>query len=109
MDFDKYQKIASSTAIYPKSEHALWYPALGLAGESGEVADKIKKVMRDHNGVLTEKAKHELVKELGDVLWYLSMLALEMKINLNEVAEKNIIKISSRKKRGVLKGEGDNR
>ena len=109
MNFNDYQKVAKTTAIYPKSEHALWYPALGLAGEAGEVADKVKKVMRDHGGILTEEARKELVKELGDVLWYMAMLALEMDVELDEVAEKNITKITSRKSRGVLRGEGDNR
>ena len=109
MDFNGYQKKAKTTAIYPKDGNPLWYPALGLAGEAGEVADKVKKVMRDHAGVVTDENRKELVNELGDVLWYMAMMAFELGVDLNDVAETNIRKITSRKQRGVIHGKGDDR
>jgi NTP pyrophosphatase (non-canonical NTP hydrolase) len=109
MNFNDYQKKAKTTAIYPKQEHALWYPALGLTGEAGEVADKVKKIMRDHNGIINNRHRIELTKEMGDVLWYLAMLSYELGVDLDDVACENIKKITSRKKRGVLHGDGDNR
>jgi NTP pyrophosphatase (non-canonical NTP hydrolase) len=109
MEFDDYQKKAKTTAVYPKKDNPLWYPALGLAGEAGEVADKVKKIMRDHGGKVSDVKRQELVKELGDVLWYMAMLAAELGVKLDLVASENIRKITSRKVRGVLHGEGDNR
>ena len=85
------------------------YPALGLVGEAGEVADKLKKVIRDNGGVLTDPVRDAVAKELGDVLWYVSVLAYEMDYDLNEIAQINIDKLNSRKERGVLSGSGDNR
>lgn len=109
MNFSDYQKSVKKTAIYPNQGENLLYAALGLAGEVGEVADKIKKVIRDHQGILTDAHRTELVKELGDVLWYLSSVASELDVSLDEVAETNIKKVTDRKKRGTLHGEGDNR
>ena len=109
MKFSEYQKLIKKTAIYPNQGSNLAYPALGLTGEAGEVADKVKKLIRDHNGSITPKLKHEMVKELGDVLWYLTALALELQVNLEDVAKSNIKKLSDRKSRGVLQGDGDNR
>jgi NTP pyrophosphatase (non-canonical NTP hydrolase) len=109
MEFNDYQKKAKTTAIYPKRENPLWYPALGLAGEAGEVADKVKKVMRDHKGKVTETDRRLIVKEMGDVLWYMAMLSVEIGIDLDEIAQTNITKIMSRKRRGKIKGSGDNR
>ncbi len=109
MQFNEYQRKAKTTAIYPKDENPLWYPALGLAGEAGEVADKVKKIMRDRNGAATDEDREAIVKELGDVLWYMAMLALELNVDLNRVAEENIEKIMSRKERGVIHGAGDER
>lgn len=109
MDFDEYQKKVRETAIYPHQGENLSYPALGLNGEAGEVADKIKKIIRDDNGVLTPTRREDMIKELGDVLWYLAAIAWELKVDLSEVAKKNIEKLRDRKKRGVLTGEGDNR
>jgi NTP pyrophosphatase (non-canonical NTP hydrolase) len=85
------------------------YPALGLAGEAGEVADKIKKLYRDHAGVATYEFREQLKKELGDVLWYLDDLASDFGFTLKDVARENIVKLKSRKERGVLGGSGDNR
>lgn len=109
MDFKEYQKKSRKTAIYPNAGKNFVYPVLGLTGESGEVADKIKKVIRDKSGIINRETKEELKKELGDVLWYLSQLASELKIPLSDVAEKNIEKIYDRMKRGKLGGNGDNR
>ena len=109
MDFKEYQKKSRKTAIYPNAGKNFVYPVLGLTGESGEVADKIKKVIRDKSGIINRETKEELKKELGDVLWYLSQLASELKIPLSDVAEKNIEKIYDRMTRGKLGGNGDNR
>lgn len=96
-------------AIYPAQGDNYSYPALGLVGESGEVAEKIKKIIRDQDGVLTDENRIEIAKELGDVLWYIAILADEMGVTLDKVAEGNLEKLNSRKKRGVLSGSGDNR
>lgn len=109
MDFKEYQKKSRKTAIYPQAGKNYIYPTLGLAGESGEVAEKIKKVIRDKKGKIDKETCTEIEKELGDVLWYISQLASELKIDLNNVAEKNIEKLYSRMNRGKLKGNGDNR
>tara|TARA_R100001377_G_scaffold32694_1_gene17820 strand:- start:1668 stop:2012 length:345 start_codon:yes stop_codon:yes gene_type:complete len=107
--FDLYQDVAESTAIYPDKGDNLYYPALGLAGEAGEVCEKIKKIMRDQNGHLTEENAQELSKELGDVLWYVSAIATEINMSLSCIAEENMAKLQDRLDRGVLKGSGDNR
>lgn len=110
MNFSEYQKKSRETAMYRDKDNNYIYPTLGLVGESGEVAEKIKKVYRgDTGGVMTDQVKQELAKELGDVLWYLANLATELKLDLDEIAEKNIEKLYSRKDRGVLSGDGDNR
>ena len=109
MNFTEYQNLALSTAIYPMMYKKV-YPALGLCGEAGEVAEKIKKVIRD--GVdygYEEEFKADLTKELGDVLWYVAALASDLDISLNDVAEKNVQKLASRKKRNKIGGSGDNR
>jgi|TARA_Y100000310_G_scaffold303811_1_gene342451 NTP pyrophosphatase (non-canonical NTP hydrolase) len=107
--FDVYQKEALTTAFYPNKGNNLYYPALGLAGESGEVCEKIKKIYRDMDGEVTESSKNDLVRELGDILWYVAALADEIDICLSEVAEENILKLSDRQQRDKLKGSGDNR
>ena len=107
--FDLYQDKADETAIYPNKGDNLYYPALGLAGEAGEVCEKVKKIMRDKGGVLSEADALEISKELGDVLWYLSAIACEINVALSTVAEDNIDKLHSRKERGRLQGSGDNR
>jgi len=114
MDFKEYQKFTAKTAIYPKKGKNFIYPTLGLVGEAGEVAEgalsaesgedlgveaeKIKKVLRDNKGKITSEHKKEIAKELGDVLWYISQLAAELKISLNDIANQNMKKLSSRKK-----------
>lgn len=109
MTFKEYQKISRRTAIYPNAGENFIYPVLGLCGEAGEVAEKIKKILRDDGGVVSEEKKEELKKELGDVLWYISQLATELGVSLEDIAQANLKKLLSRKKRGALKGSGDNR
>jgi len=106
---DRYQEEAWETAIYPDKGNNLYYPALGLVGEAGEVCNKIKKVMRDQDGKATLEQKNEIAKELGDVLWYLATLATELDSHLGCIADSNLKKLEDRAKRGVLKGSGDNR
>ena len=109
MDMNEYQKSAQQTAIYPSG---LWvglvYTALGLNGESGEIAEKVKKLLRDDK-TMTEEHRQELILELGDVLWYVANLAKELDVSLEEVAAQNITKLESRNKRNMLGGSGDNR
>lgn len=111
MEFDEYQRKTKETAIYPRDNPmtALSYATLGLAGEAGEIANKVKKIIRDQDGELSQEVKNKLGKELGDVLWYVSALATELGVNLSSVASDNIDKLFSRKERGVLGGSGDNR
>ena len=109
MNFDEYQKLAKSTAIYPYRYETI-YPALGLCGEAGEVAEKVKKSIRVGLDFYEKKRfKESLTKELGDVLWYISALANDLEISLNDIAEQNIEKLASRKKRNVIGGSGDDR
>jgi len=109
IDFNLYQKQARKTAIYPNLGNNFVYPTLGLAGEAGEVAEKIKKVLRDKNSLIDKNTRLELKKELGDVLWYLANLATEIGLSLEEIAKTNLKKLASRKKRGKIHGNGDNR
>jgi NTP pyrophosphatase (non-canonical NTP hydrolase) len=109
MKFNEYQEKAKEMAIYPAQGTNFSYPALGLVGEAGEVAEKVKKIIRDQDGVITKFNQVEIAKELGDVLWYIAILADEMGVTLDKVAEGNLEKLNSRKKRGVLSGSGDNR
>ncbi len=110
MQISDYQERSKETAIYPKIDGKSWlYPALGLPNEAGEVAGKIKKIVRDHNLEMTEKMRIEIGKEIGDVLWYASQLATELGLSLDDIAEKNLNKLKDRQERGVLKGSGDDR
>lgn len=98
-----YQRKAVSFAVYPAT-HKVMYPTLGLCGEAGEVAEKVKKQVRD--GVFN---RHEVAKELGDVLWYLANISNDIGYSLKEIANMNVDKLRSRKERDVIKGSGDNR
>ncbi|MDO8600662.1 MAG: nucleoside triphosphate pyrophosphohydrolase family protein [bacterium] len=109
MDFDHYQTHSRKTAKYPDLGANFIYPTLGLVGEAGEVAEKIKKVIRDHGGVIDEVKKAEIAKELGDVLWYVAQIATELQLPLKAVAAANLEKLQSRLERGTISGEGDNR
>ena len=109
MKLSDYQRKSRATAIYPNAGANLIYPTLGLCGEAGEVAEKIKKMVRDDEGVLSADRRENLAKELGDVLWYVAQLATEADLDLDEIAESNIEKLLSRQQRAVLQGSGDDR
>ena len=109
MTFYEYELVFDKTAIYPDVGNNIIYPAFGLCGESGEIAEKLKKIIRDKDGEMGEDDIIELRKELGDVLWYLSAMAHELGTTLEEVAEINREKLLSRLDRGKLQGSGDNR
>lgn len=109
MSFNEYQGKARSTAVYPSIGNNIVYPTLGLCGEAGEFAEKVKKAIRDDGGLITPERKENMLKELGDVLWYAAAIATELGVTLNDVAQANIDKLESRKQRDVLKGSGDNR
>ena len=108
MTFEEFQEISAETAIYSK-QWSMMYPALGLAGEAGEVCNKVKKIFRDEDGHLVDEVREALAKELGDVLWYISALATDLDLNLDDIARGNRDKLESRHKRGVIGGSGDNR
>lgn len=109
MNFSDYQKESRKTAMYPDKDHNFVYPTLGISGKSGEVAEKVKKILRDKEGKVDEEDKKEIAKELGDVLWYIAQLSSELGLDLDDVARGNIEKLRSRKERGVVHGNGDNR
>jgi NTP pyrophosphatase (non-canonical NTP hydrolase) len=109
MDFSEYQSLSRRTATYPRAGGDMTYPALGLCGEAGEVAEKVKKTLRDDGGVLSEERREALSRELGDVLWYLAQLATEAGLDLERIAQDNLDKLLSRQERGVLRGSGDDR
>lgn len=109
MQANEYQDRALETAIYPNRGANFVYPALGLVGESGEVADKLKKVIRDNDGILTDSVRDAVAKELGDVCWYIAVFASELDYELSEIMVMNLAKLNSRKERGVLSGSGDAR
>jgi len=108
MELSEYQLLSRRTAEYPR-EAWLAYPALGLAGEAGEVAEHAKKAIRDDAGAVTHERRAAIAKELGDVLWYVSQLASELGLDLDEIAQVNLDKLLSRQRRGVLTGSGDER
>ncbi len=109
MRFDDYQKKSRETALYPKMLRPIVYSAIGLAGETGELLNKVKKIFRDNKGILDTERKEEISSEIGDVLWYLAQVATDCGLSLKNVARENIKKLQSRKKRGVLHGSGDKR
>ncbi|MGD9589335.1 MAG: nucleoside triphosphate pyrophosphohydrolase family protein [Pyrinomonadaceae bacterium] len=96
MNFDEYQSAAGTTALYPRRMSNLEYPTLGLAGEAGEVANIVKKIQRDNEGVLTDEVREKLRDELGDVLWYISACADELGLTLDEIAAYNVNKLAKR-------------
>lgn len=116
MELNEYQICALETAVYPK-EFKVIYGALGLTGEAGEVADKVKKVIRDSvivkdsQGaiILPDEKRDEIAKEIGDVLWYVATLSYDIGYSLEEIAQMNYKKLKSRQQRGVIHGNGDNR
>ena len=106
-DLDMYQKSAKATAIYPR-DYSIVYPAIGLAGEAGEVANKVKKLIRD-NPDMTDDIKEKIGDEIGDVLWYCAVLADDLGQSLSEIANRNLEKLANRQKLGTLHGSGDKR
>lgn len=100
-----YQKRAIKTAIYP-TDYRMVYPALGLAGESGEVCEKVKKYLRGDD---SPNLRKDIEKELGDVLWYVANLASDLGLHLDNIATKNLDKLRDRERRDVLQGDGDER
>jgi len=110
VDFLEYQdkSMKTDTKVVINDNRIAFY-ALGIADEAGEVAGKIKKLIREKNSVLTEDYKKEIVKELGDVLWYMTQMCTYMNVSLEDVAKSSIEKIMSRQERGKLFGNGDNR
>lgn len=110
MEFNEYQKKALDTATYG-DKYKIIYPAIGISNEAGEVLGKIKKWMRGDygDGPISTEHKKAISDELGDVLWYIAVLAHDLDVNFDDVATKNIEKLKSRKERGVIKGDGDKR
>lgn len=112
MELTDYQERSRVTAVYPRTTDAganLLYPTLGLCGEAGEVAEKVKKMIRDDGGVLSDQRREALAGELGDVLWYVAQLATEAGLDLDAIARGNLDKLRSREERGALRGSGDER
>ncbi|MFM7085643.1 MAG: nucleoside triphosphate pyrophosphohydrolase family protein [Cyanobium sp.] len=109
MDLSTYQQRARETARYPDAGANPIYPTLGLCGEAGEVADKVKKVLRDREGVFDAAVIEDLRLELGDVLWYVAQLATELQLDLADIAAANLEKLASRAARNVIAGSGDRR
>lgn len=110
---DDYQEKIVKTDTSKRTTNVL-HPGMlekimGLTGEAGEVSDKFKKIIRDKNGMISREDREEIIKELGDTLWYVASIARYLDVPLSEVAEKNVEKLYSRLKRGVLAGDGDNR
>ena len=106
--FTEYQRAAMTTAVYPgRGQGNYTYPALGLAGESGEVCEKIKKAIRDDGGIITDERRALLAKELGDVLWYIAALSTELGLDLDTIAADNLAKLAARKAHNTLHGNGD--
>ena len=108
MTLNEDQQKALEIETYPP-EYKIIYPALGLTGEAGECSDKVKKVIRDNNGVFTDEKKIEIAKEIGDVLWFCATLANDIGFDLETIGQMNYDKLQSRQKRGMLHGSGDNR
>lgn len=113
MQLSDYQDATDETALYPMAGTgdivAISYAALGLAGEAGEIANKVKKILRDDNGILTIEKAEAIEGELSDVLWYVARVATEIGSSLDYIGEKNLAKLRDRKARGVIQGSGDNR
>lgn len=105
--FDEYQRGAAKTAIYPNVGNNIYYPALGLGGEVGEVLNKIKKIMRGDKSL--EDKREEIAAELGDCMWYIAQLATELKVDLSQICMDNLDKLNKRKEQNLLTGDGDNR
>ena len=109
MDCDDYQRAAMRTARDRDAPHEFVALVLGLVGEAGEVAEKVKKLVRDQDGDLAQLDRDDMAAELGDVLWYAAVLADFLGLSLDDVAQRNIDKLADRQRRAVLGGSGDHR
>ncbi len=107
--FDEYQRASRRTWNHVHTDHPIVYPTLGLVNEAGELAGKVKKVFRDKQGVISEADREAIKYELGDVLWYLAQIATELNLSLDDAAQANIEKLTSRLERNQIQGEGDYR
>jgi len=110
MTFDEYQKQALTTAVHhpnPEMDKSIF--AMGIAGEAGEVIEKWKKIVAYREGKITAEDLAEISKELGDVIWYIAVFADQLGLSFGDIAQQNADKLASRKARGVIKGQGDNR
>lgn len=109
MDCDDYQRAAMRTARDQDAPDELMHLVLGLVGETGEIAEKVKKLVRDRNSDLAQLDRDDMAAELGDVLWYTAVLANFLDLSLNDVAQRNVDKLADRQRRGVIGGAGDHR
>lgn len=109
MDLDEYQRLALRTAAPREKKNEMLHLVLGLVGESGEIAEKFKKWVRDHDSDESAVDRSDLAKELGDLLWYVAVLADYFDLSLDDIARRNVEKLASPLERGVLGGSGDNR
>ncbi len=108
-NFQEYQRVSRRTWNLVQTDHPIVYPTLGLVNEAGELAGKVKKIFRDKAGVISETDREALKYELGDVLWYLAQIATELDLSLEDIAQANIDKLTSRLERNQIQGEGDYR
>ena len=108
MKFEHYQTQAVKTAIYSDAD-VITYPILGLCSEVGEVAGHYKKILRDHNGIMTPEQRYFLGDEVGDCLWYIANICTDLGLGMETIARRNLDKLNSRMARGVIQGSGDNR
>lgn len=109
MTLNEYQKSALKTAAKKDKKNEFFHLVLGLVGESGEIAEKVKKIVRDHDSNIDKLDKDDIAKELGDVMWYIATIADFLEIDMDYIGVKNIDKLASRQRRGKLAGSGDNR
>lgn len=111
MTFDEYQKLAITTAHVayddPLMQNSVW--VMGIAGEAGEVVEKWKKAVAYRGGKFSDEEFADFQKEFADVIWYIAVLAESLGLSLDEIMRANVKKLADRKKRGVIKGAGDNR
>ena len=109
LNFKEYQTEAQKTVTYPNVGDNYVFPTLGLTGEAGEIANKVKKIERDHAGIVTDEVRESIAAELGDLLWYLAALSTELGLDLEAIAKENLEKLASRQQHGTLRGVGDGR